>query len=602
MSNVRQKFESGKVKSDDSGPVKQHSVKDEYDQGGEFENEPVQNPDVVRETDQPGEELPEVGMAKNLMNKFKQIQEEKAKPVSSGKRPSPPRSDEKVEYESQPKERFEQYAGKSEEGVFESQPANAENVVRSGDHMDDYQPEKGYAKNIMNRFKEIETERANYKSEQKREITPDRTGKVEYVSEPRGEHIKYDDTKVESGVYENVPKAEEDVVRAEDRAEEVMPESGMAKNLLSKFKQMETEAGNKPPPSPGRQREITPDRSGKYEYTNEPKGFLEKYEPQVESGTFESTPQSHAEVVRSEDMAEDVLPEAGSAKKTMERFKEMQAQSSSPVHKPHASKAFTPPRETSPGRTVSGVLENTPTSRPDVVRSGEHVAEELPEQGTTRNILNKFKEIQASGSQSSSPGRKHKEFTPPPESGVYENKPSEHLVVETRQAESGVLESTPTKSTADIARERESVSPESELPEQGLAKNLVSKWKQLESSSSAKSTSSSSPRFKEFTPPRDSRGPMSPKSPAGATTNGGIDPMDLPGQYQPMGAPSLYENNPEIRTGVFREGNEDHEKELPPPNTTASMLERFKSIQQKAKEDQTTPAPVSRKVSHVIIC
>lgn len=588
---MRQKFESGKMASEETASSKPVSVRDEYDQGGEFENEPVRNPDVVRETDQPAEELPEVGMAKNLLSKFKNIQEEKSKPVAGGKRPSPPRSDEKVEYESQPAERIEQYEGKSDTGVFESQPADVENVVRSGDAQEDYQPEKGYAKNILNKFKEIETEGGTYKSEKKREITPDRSGKVEYVSEPRGEHLKYEEAKVESGVFENVPKAEDDVVRAEDKAEEVMPESGMAKNLLSKFKQMESEAGNKPPPSPSRVREITPDRSGKVEYVSEPKGFLEKYEPQTESGEFESQPQSRPEVVRCEDATDDVLPEAGSAKKTMERFKEIQKQSSSPVSRQHSSKEFTPPRETSPGRTIAGVVENTPETRPDVVRSGESVAEELPEEGTTRNILSKFKEIETSHSQSSSPGRKVKEFTPPPESGVYENKPKEHLVVETRQAESGVLESTPSKSTADVARERDSVSPESELPEEGLAKNLVSKWKQLESSS-AKSTSSSSPRFKEFTPPRDSN-PMSPKSPADAQTNG-VHPSDLPGQYQPLAAPSMYENNPEVRTGVFREGDNDHEKELPPANTTASMLQKFRNIQEKAKEDQSAPAPTKK--------
>ena len=593
MSNVRQKFESGKVDSTDSAPAKAVSVKDEYDQGGEFTNEPVENPDVVKETDQPGEEMPEVGMAKNMLSKFKTIQEEQSKPVTSGKRSSPAR-EEKTEYESQPKDHMQQYEGKSEEGVFESEPKAPDNVVRSGDVSEEYTPEKGNAKNIMNRFKEIESEQGKAKSDQKRELTPDRTGKVEYVSEPRGEHIKYDEAKVEAGVFENVPKSEENVVRAEDRAEEVMPESGTAKNLLSKFKQLETEAGNKPPPSPSKQRELTPDRSGKTEYCSEPKGFLEKYEPQTESGEFESQPQSRPEVVRCEDAAEEVMPEAGSAKNIMERFKEIQKQSSSPTSS-KKSKAFTPPRETSPGRTVSGVSESTPEARPDVVRSGESLSEPLPEQGTTRNMLNKFKEIQTSNSQSVSPG-KNKEFTPPPESGVYENKPKEHLVVETRQSESGVLESTPTKSTADVARERDSATPEAELPEQGTAKNLMSKWKQLESSS-AKSTGSSSPRFKEFTPPRDNKGPMSPKSPAETgQTNGGVHPSDLPGQYQPQEAPSTYENNPEVRSGVIREGNKDNEKEMPAPNTTSSMLQRFKSIQNKAKEDQTTPAPVTRKV------
>jgi len=95
MNNVRQKFESGNTRNDEPAK-KQISVRDEYDQGGEYENEPVQNPDVVRETDRPADALPEIGSAKNLASRYKQISEEKAKPVASGKRVSPPRTDTKV--------------------------------------------------------------------------------------------------------------------------------------------------------------------------------------------------------------------------------------------------------------------------------------------------------------------------------------------------------------------------------------------------------------------------------------------------------------------------------------------------------------------------
>jgi hypothetical protein len=587
MNNVREKFESGGKKDDEPTP-RRVAVKDEYDEGGEFENEPVPNPDVVKETDHPKEELPEIGTAKNLVNRFKSIQEEKAKPVASGKRISPPRDSEKVEYESQPTEHLPQYEGKTDSGVFESEPKGHEDVIRSGDQAEDYKPEQGYAKNIMNRFKEIQTESSQYKPHEKREITPDRSGKVEYVSEPRGEHIVYNETQTEAGVFENVPKEEEDVVRSGEKADEILPEVGMAKSLLSKFKQMETEVGHRPPPSPKRE---TPKKPA--EFVNSPRGYLERYEPTTEAGEFENKPAERGEVVRSEDLPEEVLPEVGSAKKTMERFKEIQKQSSSPVQS--KAKEITPPREQSPGRNVTGVFENTPEERDDLIRSGEARPDELPEQGTTRNILNRFKEIQTSGSQSSSPGRKPKEFTPPPESGVYENKPKEHLVIETRQSESGILESTPQKSVADVSREREAT-PETELPEQGFAKNLVSRWKQLEStSSSAKSTSSTSPRFKEFTPPRDSRGPMSPKSPAGVTN--GVHPSELPGQYQPQESTVIHENKPEVKQDVYREADTDWTEGMPAPNTTSSILQRFKSIQEEAKESQKTPEPIHKKVS-----
>ncbi|XP_052800362.1 titin-like isoform X8 [Mya arenaria] len=586
MSNVRQKFESGGTRNDEPAP-RAVSVRDEYDAGGEFENQPVINPDVVRESDRPSEELPEVGTARNLADRFKNISEEKSKPVASGKRVSPPRATEKVEYESQPTEHIEQYQGQSEAGEFESQPNVQSDVVRSGDKGEDYTPEKGSAKNIMNRFKEQQTESSQYKLHEKREMTPDRSGKVEFVSEPRGQSIQYTEAQSESGVYENVPKVEEDVVRSGDKAEEPLPEQGMAKNLLSKFKQLETEAGNKPPPSP--QRAVSQERKGKVEA----RGYLERYEPTVESGEYENKPESRPDVIKSGEAPQEVLPEVGMAKKTLERFKEIQKQSTSPVSA--KSKEFTPPRESSPGRTVAGVVENTPESHPDVVRSGDLVQDDLPEQGSAKNILNKFKEIQSSSSQSSSPGRKQKEFTPPPEAGVYENTPQKHLEIETRQSESGIIENTPAKSTADNARERECVTPESELPEQGMAKNLVSKWKQIETTS-AKSTASASPRFKEFTPPRETRGPMSPKSPAGTVTNG-VHPNELPGQYQPQTAPTTYENDPQRNADVYREVDTDWEAGMPAPNTTASMLSRFKEIQQKAAEDSQTPAPVTRKES-----
>ena len=587
MNNYRQKFESGAVTENESTP-KKVSVKEEYDEGGEFENTPTVNEDVVKETDQQKEELPEVGMAKNLLDKFKTLQEESSQTVTSQKRVSPPRN-EKVEYENQPTQRNIVYENKSDEGVFESTPKEIEDVVRSADKAEDVQVEAGLTKNLLSKFKEIETESSAYKAREKRELTPDKSGKVEYVSEPRGQHITYEESKSETGVYENVPAEEEDVVRSADKAEEIMPESGMAQNLLSKFKQMESETANNPPPSPKRGTPYQPK-------PKEQRGYLERFSPKLEEGEFENEPHVPAEVVRSGDQQEDVKPESGAAKKTLEKFKELE-QHGSPPKAPDYRKDFTPPRETSPGKTVSGVLENEPEHRPDVIRNADKAVDELPEQGTAKNILEKFKQIQsAENSPSSSPNKKYKEFTPPPEAGVYENVPKEHLVIEQRQSEVGVLESTPGKSVADIPREeRETMSPEAELPEKGMARNLVSKFKQLESES-AKNSKSTSPKFKEFTPPRDTRNILSPKSPA--EHQNGVHPSDLPEQYQEQTSPGIFESSPEVRKDVYREADTDWEQGLPAKNTTLSMVEKFRNIQQKAKEDEDAPSPTSRKVSN----
>lgn len=105
----------------------------------------------------------------------------------------------------------------------------------------------------------------------------------------------------------------------------------------------------------------------------------------------------------------------------------------------------------------------------------------MPETGTTRNLLNKFKEIQHSGSNSPASPRLKKEFTPPPQSGVYENTPTKGIVYEERVAESGILENNPERREG-VAREEEPSAGTVEFPERGYAKNMVSKWKQLKPS------------------------------------------------------------------------------------------------------------------------
>ncbi|KAJ8299731.1 hypothetical protein KUTeg_023791 [Tegillarca granosa] len=602
MSNVKSMFESGKSGSQTT--VVRKSVHEEIAnvEAGEYENQPVKDPNVVRESDRNiGEELPEVGMAKSRLERFKEIEAHAHTPVTSKKREltSPERAG-PMEYVSEPRMVVEKYEAKVEGGIFENEPQHPEGVVRAGEALEDVKPEQGSAKNLLAKFKQIEetTKSQPAPSPGKRELTPDRTGKVEYVSEPRAVLEKYEG-KVEAGIFESQPHQTE-VVKSGEAAEEVLPERGTALNLVSRFKQIEKESKSPPSPAGGFKREITPDRTGKVEYVSEPRGKVETYEGVPESGVFESQPQDQPEIVKSGEYAEEVLPEVGFARNVAAKFKEFEKSGgSSPSSTPTRRKEFTPPREEE-GKFVAGVLESTPQERPDIVKSSDvnvHVyEEELPERGMARNITEKFRKIQSSPAES--PVRSKKEFTPPPQSqaGVFENTPAPSLVVETRAAESGILENQPA-SRPDLAREHST--EEQELPEQGFAKNMVSKWKQMETESGKQSPSPGGKR-KEFTPPRDEpriKSPLSPKSPAGM--NSSVHPNDLPGQYQEQVSPGVYENQPDFREDLARETDTDWAEGLPNKDTTRNLVDKFKHIQADAKAKEETPKPVSRKVGRL---
>lgn len=562
-------------------------------EGGVYENEPVRDPGVVRESDPKniGEELPEVGMAKNILQRYAKIQEESAKPVVGKRQASPPKGTGPVEYVSEPRTVIEKHEQKVEGGIFENQPVSEEGVVKSYDTLDDVKPEQGYAKNVLAKFKEIESQVQNRPPPSpKRELTPDRFTKGEYVSEPRSTFEKYEG-KTESGIFESQPQEDKDVVKSYEHGQEVLPEQGMARNLVSKFKEYQSQS--KLPTSPREKKELTPDRLTKGEYVSEPRSTFEQYEGQVEAGVYESKPQDRGDIVKSGEYYEEPLPEQGYAKNVISKFKDIQKGGGSPAKSPsNKQKELTPPRQD----TFSGVLENQPQERSDVVHSYDVYQEELPETGTTRNLLNKFKEIQHSGSNSPASPRLKKEFTPPPQSGVYENTPTKGIVYEERVAESGILENNPERREG-VAREEEPSAGTVEFPERGYAKNMVSKWKQLETEHSK--SASPSPRYKEFTPPREEpriKSPLSPKSPAG--TNSSVHPRDLPGQYQEQMAPGIYENEPNHREDIAREEDTDWEQGLPREGTSKSLISKFRNVQEEAKKSQEVPKPISRRVSN----
>ncbi|XP_062592111.1 uncharacterized protein LOC134253587 isoform X4 [Saccostrea cucullata] len=560
-------------------------------EGGVYENEPVHEPGVVRESDPKniGEELPEVGTAKNMLQRFTQIQEESKKPVVGKRQATPPRGSGPMEYVSEPRAIIEKPEQKIEGGIFENQPVSEEGVVKSYDTMEDVKPEQGYARNVLAKFKEIETQVKNRPPPSpKKELTPDRFTKGEYVSEPRSTFQTYEG-KTESGIFESQPKEEKDVIKSYEHEQEVLPEQGTARNLVSRFKEYESKS--KSPSTPREKKELTPDRFTKGEYVSEPRATFQQYEGQVEAGVYESKPVECPEIVKSGEYYEEPLPEQGYAKNVISKFKDIQkgsgSPSSSPANKP---REITPPRQD----TFSGVLENKPQERSDIVHSYDVHEEDMPESGTTRNLLNKFREIQHSGSNSPASPRLKKEFTPPPQSGIYENTPQKHLEVEQRMAESGILENNPDRREG-VAREEEPSAGAVEFPERGYAKNMVSKWKQLETEHSK--SASPSPRYKEFTPPREEpriKSPLSPKSPAG--TNSSVHPRDLPGQYQEQGGPGIYENQPTHREDIAREEETDWSEGLPKEGTSKSLINKFRSVQEEAKKSQEVPKPVSRRM------
>jgi hypothetical protein len=88
--------------------------------------------------------LPEVGSAKSILEKFKQIE---TTPKSYKKETTPPgaRIAGKVEYVSEPAPPMDVPVQKVEGGIFENQPMVEEDVVHSYDAQEETLPEKGSA-------------------------------------------------------------------------------------------------------------------------------------------------------------------------------------------------------------------------------------------------------------------------------------------------------------------------------------------------------------------------------------------------------------------------------------------------------------------------
>ena len=228
--------------------------------------------------------------------------------------------------------------------------------------------------------------------------------------EPKDARIGLEDgdDEEEEGVYENEPEQRDDVIREADRDPSLdLPAAGTASSMKARFMQdVETASA----PSPRSKREITPPAHGTGgEYVSEPRAVLEHYEAKPDAGVFESPePTRNPEVVSAYDVAEEALPEHGLARNMAARFKDLEAQNSSPAS---SKREITPPAGGDAGPTEyvseprgpgveqyevkvdAGVFESQPQVNPDVVHSGEAVEEALPEAGTAKNMMSRYLQL-----------------------------------------------------------------------------------------------------------------------------------------------------------------------------------------------------------------
>ena len=131
--DIKQEVSTADGGVSESQPAASEPQWEEEPEEGVFENEPEKRQDVARESDRNiGDELPSVGTAKSMRDKFAKGEVEKAS-VPMKKESTPP--------------------AVVEGGVYESEPQYNPDVVHSGeDTQEDVRPEEGTARNLAARW------------------------------------------------------------------------------------------------------------------------------------------------------------------------------------------------------------------------------------------------------------------------------------------------------------------------------------------------------------------------------------------------------------------------------------------------------------------
>lgn len=282
----------------ESQPQSFQQWQNEEEEEGVYENQPAKRDDVYREADSDKTaDLPARGTAQSMRAKFMSAQQEST--TWSKHEISPSDFGAGGEYVSEPRSHIERYEGRAESGVFESEPVVIPGVVTASSVTEEATYESGFARNTAAKFRELQ-KRSSISSTH-REVSPDRSGPGEYVSEPRG-HVEIYEGKAESGVFESEPVVNPDVVRSGEEVQDQLPEKGMARNLASKFLQFSSE--NKSSSSGGSRSKkdtVAAEYSAQAEYVSEPRSqHTSDYVAKVDAGVFENQPQRSADVVTSD--------------------------------------------------------------------------------------------------------------------------------------------------------------------------------------------------------------------------------------------------------------------------------------------------------------
>ncbi|XP_013380731.1 uncharacterized protein LOC106151854 [Lingula anatina] len=422
-------------------------------------------------------------------------------------------------------------------------------------------PPPSHTKNLLAKFKEIQTGGTvpTYDRKPPKRITPPR----------EDQQLAHQDSDEE-----NEAPQDPNLVRSGDKAnaEEALPPAGFAKNLLGKFRSLEEQAANQPPPTPERTKQTQKFAVNAQRTTYNYSAFVvapavnpdkpREKTPEFEAGIFENKPV-----------------------KTVEDYEQ---------------------------QIESGEYESNPEVQDGVAREGSRIVEtEFPEYGYTKNVLARFKSMQEEAAKKESENvvlRKKSEVSEKPKpvkGGVTrtslsktphsESRDSVHSVESLTKSDSSSLGSIPDRyhqehgqNHGEVVREVDR-NDENELPEHGLTKNLLAKFKTLEHDNPdvpLPTTPKSSSDVTRLTPREVRISSASHASSHWKHDDAHSDTSSITSDHPPRDSMTYssdsgqYEDSPDhSQKDIMYNADSKEEDDLPPPNMTKNLLAKFQGLE-----------------------
>jgi hypothetical protein len=510
-------------------------------------------PVVNRRDDEEEEEAPQTASTRNLVAKFREF--ERSDVVSPSERKP-------IRRMTPPRDELSQSIGEAQITAQRADEVHAQQ---------DETASPAYTKNMLAKFKSMETggpppspqqdsmRKATVKTTQLRG-QPSKASPDSGISDSEGQqglvngdrYRESEELVVEGGVYENEPVVNPDVVKSGERIEEdELPERGFTKSLLAQWRSKEQEIAAKKREEVPLPKKTTRTWETTYSYRGAQRSAGQTSESeqsspddaqyhnvghdQVEGGVYENQPQQPKDVVRETDNnEEEFLPPPAYTRNLLEKFKNIQAEaqreSTSPkgvqkkqykwtVKEAQTLRGTTPTRElyaNSEIRRDSSAEElesdmnghsyahSSHSEDQESYHVEDHTAEdELPPPATTKNLLAKFKSLEDVNNPPPSPQRSlqqqkqigssstvsvrrmpnssqvYAQEREQPEGGEYESQPSEFHQYQVT-TDSGEFENAPVHDP-NVIRESDR-HDEEELPSQGITRNLLAKFQNLQTS------------------------------------------------------------------------------------------------------------------------